>query len=160
MYQQWTQVSHVEKNVTLAVRFHEAKIFRHPEQNFLIFPVKVPVCQERFRCLEHLKYRCSWISEYSIYSSNSRVVLKTGRLLRGPDTRKQWQGSAFPSPRAARLRGSSHTGLLQITRQAFSCLRAFVPAVPAAWKTSLPQSFLSLIILISQVLPQKSRCFP
>lgn len=140
-------------------RFHEAKIFRHPEQNFVIFPGKVPVCQERFRCLEHLKYMRSWINEYSKFKQLKGCV-ENRKSPQRPGDRKAIGGLCLSFSQGSQLTGlqshrppSSHT-------QPFSCLRAFAPAVPPAWKTLPAQLFLSLIIIIPQVLAQKSRCFP
>lgn len=107
MYQQWVQVSHIEKNVTLAARrFLEAKICRHPKQNFVIFffffPVKVPVCQESFRCLEHLKYRRSWVNEYSKFKG----FVENRKSSQGPGDQKAIAWLCLSS-----FRGSQLTGL-------------------------------------------------
>lgn len=107
MYQQWIQVSHIEKNVTLAAsRFLEAKICRHPKQNYVIFffPVKVPVCQESFRCLEHLKYRRSWVNEYSKFKQLKGFV-ENRKSPQGPGDQKAIARLCLSSSQGSQLTG-------------------------------------------------------
>lgn len=68
------------------------------------FSVKVPVCQESFRCLEHLKYRRSWVNEYSKFKQLKGFV-ENRKSPQGPGDQKAIARLGLSSSQGSQLTG-------------------------------------------------------